>query len=548
MTRRVKTLRRVSVGVLGALGLVVYLWPALSAPVVLWSDSAIDLGWARRGEGIFTPVVSTHHPPKPGYILFLRAALAAGPDGSAERRIVVLQSLLLWAGIAAAALFVGRRRGPAWGAAVYLALVLMLRWRDASSAVMSEALTAAMFLPLVALLLDPPVRKSRAVLLGVAMSILFLVRPNAGAAALALGAASLAVHGRARRIGPLLLGFALLCAPIWAVTRVPGDPFRGTAPAFITGSRDYGWTAQAEHPGPEPPPFEQVRTAWANWKRTLGEPGGDVGRQLVWRAVHGLLGTEYYDARWSRVYARMTFLSRTIQPLLTLACLATLIAAPLGGRPRTEKLLGLLLAAMLVAQGLVLGALPRLALPLLPALILLGISAMPGLDTVPRRLAAVLLFVLLVAACAWQRQALDWEWGRVEAAGVRIVQTIPRGALPARGPAVLHVRIAPLVIPTNAAVDVSYGGAILAPTSPTDSRRPYLTVPLPQALLSANRSGPIEIGVESRGGFDEEHFLLFPIVPRPWGAAARRDDSAEISPATGIRSGSLDWWAHPGTE
>ncbi len=548
MNRTVKAMRRASVGVLGALGLAVYLWPALSAPVVLWSDSAIDLGWARRGEGIFTPVVSTHHPPKPGYILFLRAALAAGPDASAERRIVVLQSLLLWAGIAAAALLVGRRRGPAWGAAVYLALVLMLRWRDASSAVMSEALTAALFLPLVAVLLDPPMRKSRAILLGLAMSVLFLVRPNAGAAALALGAASLAVHGRARRIGPLLLGFALLGVPVWSATGVPGDPFRGTAPAFITGSRDYGWTAQAEHPGPEPPPFAQVRTAWASWKRTPGEPGGDGGRQIVWRALHGPLGTEYYDARWSRFYERMTALSRTIQPLLTLACLATLIAAPRRGPARTEKVLGLLLAAMLVAQGLVLGALPRLALPLLPALLLLGLSAMPGLDTVSRRLAAALVFVLLVAAAAWQRQVLDWEWGRVEAAGIRIVQTIPRGALPEREPAVLHVRIAPLVIPTDAGVDVSYAGATLAPAMRTDFERPYLTVPLPQAVLSANRSGPIEIGVKSRGGFDEEHFLLFPIVPRPWGAAARRDDSAEISPATGVRTGSLDWWSHPGTE
>ena len=46
-------------------GLAIYLVPALSAPVVTWSDSTLDLDWARKGEGIVTPVVSPHHPPKP---------------------------------------------------------------------------------------------------------------------------------------------------------------------------------------------------------------------------------------------------------------------------------------------------------------------------------------------------------------------------------------------------------------------------------------------------------------------------------------------------
>ena len=67
-------------------GLAIYLVPALSAPVVTWSDSTLDLDWARKGEGIVTPVVSPHHPPKPGYILFLRAVLLAGPAPRALRR------------------------------------------------------------------------------------------------------------------------------------------------------------------------------------------------------------------------------------------------------------------------------------------------------------------------------------------------------------------------------------------------------------------------------------------------------------------------------
>jgi hypothetical protein len=41
--------RAILCGLLGAAGLAVYLWPALEAPVVLWSDSHIDLAWAREG-------------------------------------------------------------------------------------------------------------------------------------------------------------------------------------------------------------------------------------------------------------------------------------------------------------------------------------------------------------------------------------------------------------------------------------------------------------------------------------------------------------------
>lgn len=535
-------------GTLAALGLALYLWPALSAPVVLWSDSALDLGWARHGEGIVTPVVSTHHPPKPGFILFLRAILAAGPDTGGERRIVVVQSLLLWLAIAWSALLVGRRAGPRMGLLLYVVLILLLRFRDASSAVMSEAITAALLLPLVAVVLDPPARAWTAALLGLATAALFLVRPNAGAAALLAAAASLILAGRARRVAPLLLGFLLLWAPFWRATSVPGDPFRGMAPAFIAGSHDYSWVPEPEQPAPEPPPSIQVRSALEHWKATFAQVRGDRGRQLAWRALHGLLGTDYYDARWSALYARASFLSRVAMPLLTLASIAVLFAVSFRSRARIAKAVGLLLAVLLVAQSLVLGALPRLALPFLPALLLCGVAALPGLEAVARRAAAAALFVALVGAVAWQHQVLDWEWGRIEASGLRLVQTIPRAALPASPPATLHIRVAPLLVPTTVGLEVlGPGGARLLAESPGQwGDRPFLTIPLPDALLAANREGPVEIALVSRGAYDEVHFLVFPVIPPPWGAAARRDDSAELSPASGIPSGSFDWWAHAG--
>jgi len=545
------TPRRLLYALLGALGFALYLWPALKAPVVLWSDSALDLAWARRAEGIVTPVVSTHHPPKPGYLLFLRTILALGPAPDAERRVVVVQSLLLWFSIAATAVFFGRRAGARYGMALYLALILSLRLRDSSSAVMSEPLAAALFLPIAAALLDPPRRAWTTGLLGLAIAALFLVRPNAGAAAIALAVVGLALSRPARQIVPLLAGFAILWAPFWWSTRVPGDPFRGMAPAFITGSVDYGWISQPERPSPEPPPFVQVRSSLENWKATFTEERGDRGRQIAWRALHGPLGTEYYDARWSRWYERATALSRSATPLLLLACVAAFTVVPYRAAARAPGVLGLLLLAGIVAQSLVLGALPRLALPFLPAVLLFGIAALPGLQGSGRRLAALSVFGLLVGLVAWQRQVLDWEWGRVESTGVRLTLAIPRGSLPTHAPATLHVRIAPLLVPTNAGLEIlgprgealSEGAFRPLSASPT---APFLTIALPVSLLEANRRGPVELSLLSRGDYDDAHFLIFPVIPRPWTAPTRRGGSEELSPASGIASGSLDWWAHEG--
>jgi hypothetical protein len=91
--------RAILVGVLGLGGLLLYLWPALRAPVVLWSDSAIDLAWAREGVGVVSPapLPDVAHPAKPAYLAFLRAATLGATDGEAPRRIVSAGSLDWWA-------------------------------------------------------------------------------------------------------------------------------------------------------------------------------------------------------------------------------------------------------------------------------------------------------------------------------------------------------------------------------------------------------------------------------------------------------------------
>lgn len=525
------TSRRLGVGVLGAAGLALYLWPALAAPVVLWTDSLRDLEWARAGVGILTPapIPAIPHPAKPFFILFLEAVMAVAPSASPERAIVVAQSLLVWAAIGAAAVAVGRRFTFTRGATLYVVLLLLLRLRDASSAVMSEALSAAIFLVLAASMLDPPEGYGATALLGLGAGTLFLVRPNEGAAAAVLAVLSWALR---RRWRPPLIFTAVffgLVLPVWIATMPPHDPWRGMSPAFTAARAEYGWTPDVGLPLPSDPV--------------------DSRRELLWRTFHGVFGTEYYDARWSSAYRRMTELSRILTPWMIMAAAAVLLAAP-KDRKTPARVLGLTLLVILIAQSFVLGALPRFALPMLPGVLLFAVAAAPkeaGFGA--RRLAlAAGLFAAVGVFLEVQPDVLDWEWGKIESTGVRLVQVIPRGALPKTVPATLHLRIAAPVIPTGAGVSVrGPDGRLLYETTPSsEHRRPFISVPLDPAILDRNRSGPVVLTVEATGVYGPAQFLLFPVVPPPWDTAARREKSADVSPDSGITEGGLDWWAHPG--
>jgi len=525
--------RRAGYAFLAALGLVVYLLPALRAPVVLWSDSLRDLEWARAGIGILSPapIPAVPHPAKPFYILFLQTVAKAAPGEKSGRAIVVVQSVLVWLALGLAALAVARRVSPGRGALLYVVLLLLLRVRDASSAVMSEAPATALFLVLAAALLDPPEGIAGPAVFGLGAGVLFLVRPNEGAAAVALAMLTWATCRRGRAAAVSVVVFAALVLPIWLATAPKGDFWRGLSPAFRAAEADYGWTPAEGLPSPA--------------------VAADARRELLWRALHGVFGTEFYDARWSPAYRAASELSRLLTPWLVLGAIAALAAAP-RNPASPARLLGLGLAAILVAQSFVLGALPRFALPMLPALLLFAFAAPPakGALGTGRLAIAAAVFGALTALLVAQRDVLDWEWGKVEGLGVRLVQPIPRGALPETAPATLHLRIAAPELPTGAGVSVrGPDGALLYESTPSsEKRRPFLTVPLPQTLLDRGRSEPVVLTIEAVGSYDPAHFLLFPVVPPPWGAAARREGSREISPDSGVTRGGFDWWAHPGTD
>ncbi len=550
------TKRTVFAAVLGAFGLAIYLWPAVAAPVVLWSDSTLDLDWARKGIGIFEPAPRGDHPAKPVYLLFLRGATALPLAESEARRAVIVQSVLLWAAIAGTSLVFARKQGAAAGAALYIVLVLFLRLRDSASAVMSEAFSAALFLPLAACVLWPPRRLPGVLAAGLGVTVLFWARPNLGAIAFVLLAARFFVEKNWTAILAVLAVFAAAAIAVGLLpgARGKGDPLRGLSYPLLEATADYYWRPSI---GPWPhgdSPREQTRAemrrAAENWKIRLAARGPDARRELVWRALHGLLGTEFYDARWSRLYAGATYLSRILAPVLIVAWLAFLVGFSLAGAETHASMAGLLLTFSLVVQDLVLGSNPRYVLPALPAFLLFGAAAASSWKDafVPRKLWTLLLFLGLMAGLVATRYVLDWQWGMIEAPGVKLVQPIPKGALPPQGPATLHLRIASPAVPTWAGLDILGPGDRLLYSSLGDHarQRPFITIPLPAWLLQANRRGPVELSLLSRGGYGPTSYLLFPVVPPPWARDARREGSPALSPATGVRSGSLDWWAHPG--
>lgn len=543
------TKRTILCGALAALGLTLYVWPALKAPVVVWSDSTVDLEWAQGGE--LWPAARGFHVAKPGYLLWLRLpGYLRGGEAISLRSIVVAQSVLLWLAFGLTAAIIGKRLGWMWGAAFYTLLVLFLRIRDSASAIMPEAIVAALLLPMTALVLLAPLRTRAAFLLGVGAAALFFVRPNVGAIAFIVMAIAIGLRAGTRRVVAFLGAVLVVCLPVWFLLAPREAANRGIAYPVYLESTDYFWdpAAQASPTLSSASGTQMLRMAVKNWKALLLDSGPDSRRQLVWRTFHGILGTDFYDARWSPMYARWTAASRWLAPLLVLAAVAALLAVSASGAAGVHKLTGLTLIVLLIAQDLVLGSLPRFGLPFLPTILLCGLLALASLRAASRRIAAAGLFAALVGFVAWQPQVLDWEWGYIESAGVRIVQTIPRGALPATVPATLHVRIAPLVVPTTAGLEIlgPEGARLLDARVDQWGDSPLLTVPLPEALLAANRRGPIEIALVSSGNYDPVHFLVFPVIPPPWGPAARRDPGSELSPASGISSGSLDWWAHPG--
>lgn len=554
LTSDVRTIR-VRLILIGLIGISIYVWCALRAPVVLWSDSEVDMKWARSGEGIWKPPVGSptgQHVAKAGYLLFLRTAMSAVPWVDETRSAVLVNSILVWLSIAWSSLYFGQRMGWRFGLCLYLLLLTFLRLRDSTSAVMTEAVSMAGFLPLVVLLLFPPRRPWLGPLLtGAASAMLFWIRPNIGMIALLLSIVSIR---SVRSLASVAVGFVVLAGSVWIITRPAAgdDAARGLAHTLIAGSAEYYWFPSL---GDLPTGTESERAAREyemtrrNWVDLLGRHDPDARRELVWRSLHGLFGVEYYDAGWSVVYHGLTMASRIASPFVVIAAIGLLCSAPFRTPHRRWNLVAPALILAIVAQNVVFGSLPRYVLPLIPGLLVLAVVASSSLGVRRGGIALVLALAIVFSVILHKNAgALSWEWGKVEGADVVIRQDVPRGILPKTSPATLHVRIATGVFPSGAMLEVSSEGVGPLRTYRRSSGSQVLSVDLPQEVLAKNAAAPIQFLVRSVGSYDANHFMLFPIVPPPWGPCAYRDNSAAISPDTGITAGALDFWAHAGAD
>jgi hypothetical protein len=421
---------------------------------------------------------------------------------------------------------------------------------------MPEALSTALMLPLVAALLWPQASTRAAALLGIAGGVLWFVRPNSGGAFFLMGIVAFAFSRHLRRLAGFFTGF--IAVTVLGLVSLhpapPGDPVHGLGYQILEASANYYWTPSIGQWPVEYTPdamarAEMRRAAW-NWANLLRQNSADVRRELAWRALHGLFGVEYYDARWSESYRRLSIAGRILSPFLLISALAFLAAAPWTAEMGPRKGTGILLLAIIVGQNLILGSNPRYVLPFIPVLFLIAISTTRAVFPISLNRVAVLTiaFAIFLLIVALHRYALDWQWGQIERAGVSLVQPISRGALPAHSPAALHIRIASPLPRSAANLRILGPGERILYVSLPDGKRasPYVTIPLSEEILRENSQRAIELRLESFGEYNQLNYLLFPVIPWPWAISARRGDEAALSPGTGIHVGGLDWWAHRG--
>jgi hypothetical protein len=193
---------------------------------------------------------------------------------------------------------------------------------------MTEALAAALLLPIAAAILEPARWRAAGALMGFACGALFLVRPNCGGIVLVIAVIVFAAARETRRLVLLLGGFVLVILPFWFMGRsnLPGDPLHGLG-YRSSRKREYYWAPSiAPWPVGETPgeaAAEELRVARENWKKTLSRGGSDTRREIAWRAFHGLMGIEFYDSRWSAEYETADIASRLASPFLILGAAAT---------------------------------------------------------------------------------------------------------------------------------------------------------------------------------------------------------------------------------
>jgi len=534
---------------------------ALTAP----GDAAYgkwDLEILRRWgtTGVLAPLAELpDHLLKPGYILYLRSILgsrAPFPIG----RMLVVNALFAVAAMTAAtlALWKARRfRGALLAAAFF---VLYSPLRDCADDVLSELPAAAGLLGCLALTVLAVERREGFVpLAGFAAAILTLVRPNVGEVAVVIGAVAVSATPRGFRKGSILVACFLAASALftalgrWKDVALNPLSVEASTP-LLWGAADYYWKPDA---GPWPTAATAVekgraerRTAGRLWEEKLRRRSFDDRRALLWKAGHAVLSSEQIPARnpsgasmiWDKVLRRWWWL----------AALALLFAsAAATSRPGPWRLVPALIAAAIVVQGVLFGADPRFALPLIPAWWVALLLAWPEVTLAPRAVAAGAitsgLFLALLAA-APDAATSDYSVVRGPAP---LSFSIPASAFPKAGErATVHARFLELSQKFDRGLSIAAAGREIARYE-AEPGRPYPSsvraVIAGDALETGRRAG---LTIELRPlGASAWNFFYFPAVPAPWAEPATIGGAEAIeSGYGGTNRGGIPYWVHEGTD
>jgi hypothetical protein len=520
-------------------------------------DLAIVREWL-AGSELSQTTAGPGHFAKPGYLLVLRLALPSGGAADAEvRRLLVLQSLWVWFGIAIAATALWQKGRP--GAALSLSALSLLcvSLRDVNDWIAPESLAVGFaFVFAAALVAASEASRAAAALLGASCALFALIRPNVGAALLLVAIVLFASAGRnaGRRAASAILAFVLmtgLLALIAKATGLPVDPRAMSASTpLLFGTMDYAWPPDAAFwpPGATPEERarlerEQARDRWTGFVRRFGP---DEARFLAWRLSHPILSAEQFPSRWANpLYASA---SRSLHRWWWIAgiLLGSAAAACAGASRSAWRFVPALLVLILAAQGLLFGAETRYALPFWPLLIVGLLLACP--DVRVRRRTGILAAgttLLLAAVLLWKvPDAAASEYAVVRREQV-LRQEVPRSRFRGSEGRVVHLRM--LAAPRSVGFEIGDGRSVLARRVPGESAPypAYVTFAISgEPLKTARRSG-LHLQVRCLGDPAGGGFLYFPVVPGLFGRAATIDGDPRLpSGFGGITRGGFPVWTH----
>ncbi len=510
--------------------------------------------WRETGSLTTHPTDSAHLT-KPGWIALLRGLFPRGAaDPGDARRFLVLNALLMVAGIGLATIALRKAERPA-----SVAFLAFLSWmpqvRDACDYVASEATASGLvLLAFGAFVLGRLGSRFWALFAGVCMGLLFALRPNVGALVVAAAALMAIPAGTAARSGLWraaisFLGTVLVAFTLFYAAGYRSSPRADATKTLLWGTLDYYWRPDAQGWPTGHTPEETARLQWARvgerWRSVLRDGNEDQRRSLEWKTLHGFVSSEELPSQWRG--GRYQRLDRTLREwwwlaASTLAGLSVLVAV--GGRG-PFRFIGALVVAFCVLQSIACGADPRLTLPVLPLLAAGVAGALPAVRWSGVAIAAgTLTLALLVWRVSRIPDAAGYDFALVRGPGHRIEQTLRSSGLPARGGARVHFRLyeePPYLLGFRASI----GGTPVLERRPGDasSYPAYFLVWLTAQQVAAARQSGLSLSIESIGPPGSEGFFDFPLTPPVFGLLCRVDGDARVpSGFGGTASGGIPVW------